>query len=415
MVFKVDVPPSLIAGDVDEGYGPIADVFRQNFAERNEVGAALAVFRDGVPVVDLWGGYRDGRTRLPWQRDTMVTVYSTSKGMSALPVAMANSRGLLDYDATVATYWPEFAAAGKEDVTLRQVLAHQAGLAVIDRKLSVTDLADLDTVAAAIAEQRPAWEPGTRHGYHGISIGWYEGELLRRVDPEHRTLGRFFAEEIAGPLGLEFYIGLPDDVPAERIAHVHDYRPHEMLFHLREFPPRFVAGFLNPRSVTFRSFANPKILREIGNYNDRDVMRLEVPAANGVGEARGIAAAYGEMATGGAKLGITPATLAALSEPAREPSDGPMDVVLGVNTTFSLGMVKPFPWFRFGASGWKAFGTPGAGGSFAFADPETGIGFAYTPNRAGFRLWDDDREVALRDALYRTVLGEAPQRPDARR
>ena len=412
MVFRVDVPPELVRGDVDEGYGPVAEEFRRNFAERGEIGAACAVYRDGVKVVDLWGGYRDGRQRLPWLADTMVTVFSTTKGVASLAVAVAHARGLLDYDAPVAGYWSEFAAAGKEAVTVRQLLSHQAGLPAIGRRLSLADLADLDVVAAAIAEQAPAWQPGTRHGYHGISLGWYEGELLRRVDPRRRSLGRFFAEEIAAPLGIEFHIGLPDTVDPDRLAFVHGYRPYEMPLHLHQMPPRFVAGFLNPRSITARSFANPKVLRETGNYNRMDVRRLELPAANGTGEVRGIARAYGAVATGGGELGITPATLDALEQPARPPSGGLRDVVLGVDSVFSLGYVKPFPRFRFGASGGRAFGTPGAGGSFGFADPETGIGFAYAMNRTGFRLWDDPREVALRNALYATVLRERPQRPD---
>lgn len=415
MVFKVDVPSHLIGGDVDAGYGPVADAFRRNFAERGEIGAACAVYQDGRRVVDLWGGYQDGRRRLPWQPDTLVTVFSTTKGVASLAIAVAHSQGLLDYEERVAAYWPEFAQHGKQDVTVRQLLSHQAGLPAIDRPLSIDDLADLDRLAGALAEQAPAWEPGTRHGYHGISLGWYEGELLRRVDPAHRTLGRFFAEEVAAPLNIEFHIGLPDSVDPGRLAFIHGYKPAEMPLHVRQMPPRFVAGFLNPRSVTARSFANPKILRETSNYNRMDVLRLELPAANGTGEVRGIAKAYGSVATGGAELCITPSTLDALVQPARPPSGGLSDVVLRIESIFSLGYVKPFPRFRFGTAAGKAFGTPGAGGSFGFADPDAGIGFAYAMNRTGFRLFDDPREVALRDALYRKVLREAPQRPDPKR
>ncbi len=412
MVFKIDVPPTLVKGDVDEGYGPVADAFRRNFAERGEVGAACAVFKGGSKVVDLWGGYRNGETRTPWDEDTLVTVFSTTKGVASLAVASAHSRGLLDYDASVASYWPEFAQRGKAEVTVRQLLSHQAGLAAIDRPLSVTDLADLDIVADALAEQEPAWIPGTRHGYHGISLGWYEGELIRRVDPARRSLGQYFAQEVAAPLGIEFYIGLPDEVDPDRVAHIHGYKPAEMVLHLNAMPWRFVAGFLNPRSITARSFANPKILALTSNYNRPDVRRLELPAANGTGQVRAIAKAYGDAATGGKGLGLTPATLDALIRPASPPSGGLRDVVLRLDSVFSLGYVKPFPDFRFGASGGHAFGTPGAGGSFGFADPETGVGFAYAMNRTGFHLWDDPREVALRDALYRTVLGEMPQHPD---
>jgi CubicO group peptidase (beta-lactamase class C family) len=411
-MLKVPVPADLVHGDVDEGYGPVADAFRRNVAERGEIGASVAVFRDGAKVVDLWGGYRDGVQRWPWERDTLVNAFSTTKGIASMALAVAHSRGLLDYDAPVATYWPEFAANGKQDVTVRQLLSHQAGLAAIDRPLDLDTLADLDLLADALAEQVPAWQPGVRHGYHGVTLGWYEGELLRRVDPDRRSLGRFFADELAGPLGIDFHIGVPDDLDASRFATVHGFPPAEMLLHMHELPPRFVLAFLNPRSLTGRSFGNPKLLGVTGNYNRPDVRRLEIPAANGHGNARSVAAAYGEVATGGERLGLTSQTLAALTEPARPPTAGLRDTVLHVDTTYSLGYIKPFPRFRFGTSAGRAFGTPGAGGSFGFADPDTGIGFAYVMNRCGFRLWDDPREVALRQALYRDVLGEASQHPD---
>jgi CubicO group peptidase (beta-lactamase class C family) len=412
MVFKIDVPANLIQGGVDEGYGPVADAFRANFAERGEVGAACVVYRDGVKVVDLWGGYRNGHTRAAWRDDTLVPVFSTTKGVSSLAVALAHSRGLIDYDERVATYWPEFAQNGKADITVRQVLSHQAGLAVIDRPLSLDDLADLDVVARALAEQAPAWSPGARHGYHGISLGWYEGELIRRIDPDRRSLGRFFAEEIAQPMEAEFYIGLPDSVDRDRVAHIHGFKPTEMMRHVNVMPWRFVLAFSNPRSLSARAFGNPKILGEIDNYNRPDLQRVELPAANGVGQVRAIAKLYGEAAVGGQKLGLTATTLDALVEPARPPRDGLRDEVLRVDTLYSVGYIKSFPRFRFGTSSGRAFGTMGVGGSFGFADPDTGVGFAYAMNRSGFHLWDDPREVALRDALYRRALGEMPQRPD---
>src|SRR6185369_1310477 len=305
--------------------------------------------------------------------DTMQVVFSTTKGVSGLAIAQAHSRGLIDYDAKVATYWPEFARNGKSDVTVRQLLSHQAGLAAISRPLSVTDLADLDIVADALADQVPNWTPGAKHGYHAISLGWYEGELIRRVDPAKRSLGRYFAEEIAAPLGIEFYIGLPDTVDPERVAFIHGYKPAELMLHMGTMPRKFVMGFLNPRSVTARSFANPKVLSQTGNYNLPEVRRLELPAANGTGTVDAIAAAYGEAATGGQKLGLKQSTLDILMKPATPPSGGLLDVVLRVDSIFSVGYVKPFPSFRFGASGGQAFGTPGAGGSFGFADPETGV------------------------------------------
>ena len=410
MVLKVFVPMDLVQGEVDEGYGRVADVFRDNFTKRHEIGAACAVYREGRKVVDLWGGYRNGLTGEVWDEDTIVPVASTTKGLASMAVALAHTRGLIDFDAPISSYWPEFAANGKLAVTVRQLLSHQAGLCAIDEPLELEDLADLDRVAAVIASQAPAWTPGTRHGYHGISLGWYEGELIRRVDPQHRTLGRFFAEEIAEPLGIEFYIGLPDEIGDERLAVFHAYKPAEMLLHLHEFPAKFVLGFLNPRSITYRTFGNPRILGFLDNYNRRDVLKIEIPAANGVGSARAIAAAYGEFATGGKRLGLSPSTLEALSSPAAAPTGGREDVVLGIESLFSLGYVKPFPRFRFGTSEGLAFGTPGGGGSFGFGDPAVGVGFAYVMNRTGFRLFDDSREIALRDAAYRS-MNATPQMP----
>jgi CubicO group peptidase (beta-lactamase class C family) len=344
-----------------------------------------------------------------------VPVFSTTKGIASLAVAVAHSRGLLSYDERVATYWPECAQAGKGDVTVRQLLSYQAGLPAIDRPLKLADLADPQALSAALAEQRPAWTPGTRHGYHGQSLGYYESELIRRVDPHGRSLGRYFAEEIAAPLDVEFHIGLPQTVDPERIARIHGFTSFEMLLHAGEMPWSFVLAFSNPRSLSARAFNNPRELGNVEAFNRPDVRALEIPAANGLGEVRSIARLYGDAATGGKALGLEAATVEALTRAARPPREGLRDQVLRVETLYSLGYMKPFPRFRFGSSAGTAFGAMGLGGSFAFADPDTGVGFAYAMNRCGFHLWDDPREVALRHALFSTVLGEAPQRPDARR
>jgi len=221
MVMKVKVSPDSIVGDVDEGYGKLVDVFRRNMTSGEEIGAAVAVYRDGVKVVDLWGGYRDGNTKAPWQEDTLVMMMSTTKGVSSLAVAVAASRGLISYEAKVADYWPEFAQAGKGTVTVRQLLSHQAGLPAITPPLTLGDVADPAKMSAKIAAQAPAWTPGTRHGYHTITLGYYESELIRHADPAGRTLGQFFAEEIARPLGHNLYRGLPASVNRDRVAHLH--------------------------------------------------------------------------------------------------------------------------------------------------------------------------------------------------
>ncbi|MFG1607288.1 serine hydrolase domain-containing protein [Actinoplanes sp. NPDC049265] len=412
MVYKIDVPARMVGGDVDEGYGAVADAFRRNFADHHEIGAACVVYHGGRKVVDLWGGYRDGVTRAPWEADTMVPVFSTSKGVAAVALAVLHARGRLDHDERVATYWPEFAASGKGEVTVRQLLAHQAGLAVIDRPLELAELTDIHTLSTALADQRPAWAPGTRHGYHGQSLGWYESELISRIDPRGRRIGRFFADEVAARLGLDFHFGLPPDTDRDRIARIHGFRSWEMMLHLRAMPASFVRAFANPRSLSARAFGNPRVLRTVENFNRPDVQAAEIPAVNGIGQVRSIARLYGEVATGGAGLGLTGASMDALRDAAAPPTGGLFDEVLRVETRFSLGYVKPFPAFRFGSESDRAFGTMGLGGSFAFADPDTGTGFAYAMNRTGFRLWDDPREVALRQALFTRVLGQRPQRPD---
>ncbi|WP_445160661.1 serine hydrolase domain-containing protein [Mycobacterium sp. Dal123C01] len=408
MAQKVQIPPDLIGGDVDEGYGKVADAFRRNLSSGREIGAAIAVYRDGRKVVDLWGGYRNGITRAPWEQDTLVNVFSTTKGIASLAVAVAASKGYLSYDAKVTDYWPDFAQAGKEMVTVRQLLAHQAGLPVVKPPLTLQELADPPTMSAKLAAQVPAWKPGTRHGYHGITLGWYEGELIRRTDPAGRSLGRFFAEEIAGPLGLDLYIGLPPSVDRDRVAHLHAWSFPKLLLHLNTMPPLFVLDLFNPFGLAAPSLVFAKGIKSPEAFNRDELRVVEMPAVNGTGTARSIARLYGSAATGGRELGLTADTLDALHKPALPPTKGLRDKVLHIDTTFSLGFNKPVPVCVFGSTD-NAFGTPGAGGSFGFADPDTGIGYGYVMNKLGFHLVSDPREVALRHALFHETLGTRPQ------
>jgi CubicO group peptidase (beta-lactamase class C family) len=397
-----------VDGHVAPGFGAVADEFRRNFELRGELGAACAVYHAGEKVVDLWGGHRDLVRRHPWEEDTLVLVYSTSKGLSAVTMALARDRGLFEYDEPVSLYWPEFAQNGKADITVRELLAHEAGL--IRCRLDPHLLADHDAVAKLAASQRPAWKPGTRHGYHALSIGFYESALLRAVDPQRRSLGRYFRDEIADPLGIEFHFGLPDDVPASRIADIRGYRILAPLLHMGTMPPAMLMGFARPRSLTARAFCVGQ-LRSPGDLNRPDLRALEIPAGAGVGEVRGIARVYGELAVGGGALGIGERTLTQLMAPATQPSGGSIDLVLRVECAFSLGLLKPSPLFQFGSSE-RAFGHTGAGGSFGCADPDTELGFAYAPNRLGFHLRDDPREKPLRDAAFRAI-GERPPRDAA--
>jgi CubicO group peptidase (beta-lactamase class C family) len=396
----------MIDGSVAPGFEQVRREFERNFAERRELGAACAAYVRGEKVVDLWGGIRDARDGSPWERDTLVLVYSTSKGLAAMTLALGHSRGWLDYDERVTTYWPEFGQAGKQDVTVRQLLGHEAGVPVIDEPLDPRLLADFDALADVIARQRPLWEPGTRHGYHGVSLGWYEGELVRRLDPQHRTLGRFFAEEIAGPLGLDVHFGIRDDaVPPRRLARIRRMHPLAALPQMRHLPRRMFLAMASRRSVTRRAFANPRLRSPVAL--DRDEYRpLEFPAGGAIGTARDIARAYAALAPSRPELGFRHSTLEALSRYPAPPLRGWHDEVLKVDTAFSLGFARPLHPFRFGSSE-RAFGHPGAGGSFAFFDPDREVAFAYVMNRLGFHLNDDPREKPLRDALYR-CLERAP-------
>lgn len=382
-----------IGGTVAPGWEAVRDAFLENFRTRGEVGGACAIYQAGEKVVDLWGGTRDVATGGHWEADTMVLVYSATKGMAAMVMALAHSRGWLDYDARVADYWPEFAQAGKEGITIRQLLAHQAGLFGFDERVDRAVIADPDRLAGIMARQRPAWAPGERQAYHAISLGFYEGEIIRRVDPQHRTLGRVFADEIASPLGLEFHIRLPASMPDARLAPL--VQP-SIVRTMAALPPRMLLDALNPRSVLYRSLiSNPgtQVPLDRGRVYARD---LEIPSGGGVGTARAMARAYGVLATDGRELGLRPETLAALRAPAIPPRHGFQDACMRGPVEFSLGFMKPTPTWPFGHAG--AFGAPGAGGALGYADPATGIGYAYVTNRIG-RFDGDPRDVALRSAI----------------
>jgi len=395
------IQSSVIAGFVKPGFEAVREAFVENFTRRNELGAACCIYYQGEKVVDLWGGIRNKATGEPWEEDTMVLVFSATKGLSALAMALAHSRGLFDYDERVCTYWPEFAQQGKEKITVRQLLSHQAALFAFDAPVDKSVVADLDRLAVILAQQQPAWKPGTRQAYHAISLGFYEGELLRRVDPRHRSLGQFFQEEIAIPLGLDFYIRLPEEIPNSRLATLQLANMALAMFHN---PIPLTLAAMNRHSPLHRAMVdNPGTLLPI----DADhvyARNLEVPSGGGVGTARAIAQAYSVFATGGRVLGVREDTLRQLMAPAIPPLHGFYDECLKVEIPFSLGFTKPSPKYPFGHP--SAFGAPGSGGSFGFADPQASVGYGYVPNQMGSHLVDP-RDLALRTALYRSI-GETP-------
>ena len=397
-----------VEGQVSPGFEAVREAFVENFVRRHELGGACCVYLDGEKVVDLWGGIRHKTTGEPWEQDTMVVVHSATKGLAAMTLAIAHSRGWLDYDERVAFYWPEFAQNGKSRITVRQLLAHQAGLFAFDEPVDRNTVANLDELAAVMARHTPAWEPGTRQAYHGLTIGFYEGELMRRVDPVHRTLGQFFRDEIATPLGEDFYIGLPEDVSTARLATLSPPGMLKMLFGFR--PLRLLLEGLNRQSNISRALVvNPGTAIYLDAFRVY-ARNIEVPAGNGVCTARAMAHAYGVFATGGRELGLRQETLDLLAAPAIPPANGFYDECLKGEVQFSLGFMKPCDNWRFG--GPRSFGSPGTGGALGFADPDAGIGYGYVTSGMGMVFTGDPRDVALRKALY-AALESRPRRQPA--
>jgi CubicO group peptidase (beta-lactamase class C family) len=385
-----------VEGHVSDGFEAVREAFVDNFARRHELGGACCAYYNGEKVVDLWGGVRNKLTGDPWERDTMAIVYSATKGLAAMTLAIAHSRGWLDYEERVCTYWPEFAQRGKVRIRVRHLLAHQAGLHLLDVAVDRSLAADLDRLAIVLARQRPAWQPGARQAYHAITLGYYQNELLRRIDPRRRSIGRFFQDEIATPLGLDVYIRLPEEIANSRLATM--TRP-SLVAMLRGFPLRLALDALNRRSNISRALKGSELPHDEQHIYSRN---LEVPSGGAVGTARAIARAYSVFATGGMELGLRRETLDLLAAPAVPPARGFYDECMKAHgIQFSLGFMKPTPALPFGST--SSFGSPGAGGAMGFADPAAGIGYAYVTNGMGTRLTGDPRDAALREALYSCI------------
>ncbi|GAA2619760.1 serine hydrolase domain-containing protein [Streptomyces axinellae] len=415
----------VVQGTVADGYEAVRDAFTRNFEERGERGAALTVHRHGRTVVDLWGGITDpadpGSTR--WTADTAVIIRSATKGLAAAVPHLLHQRGQLDLDAPVGTYWPQFKAAGKERVLVRHLLAHRAGLPAPQTPLTPEQALDGVTGPRMLAAQAPAWQPGTAHGYHAHTYGWLLSELVGRASGG-RSLGRWFAEEIAGPLGLDLWIGLPAHLAgtgadgsggdgsgaARRVARVAELTaPEPAPGALRLRPKRAVTdAYADPRSLTRRAF---DALTPRPDENDPAYRAAELPAANGIGTARSLSAFYAALigdapaaapgtapgAGGAAGTGRHPRarrlfTAATLAQARSEESGGP-DRVLVVNTRFGLG------YMLHGSAcpllGPGSFGHPGRGGSLGFADPESGTSFGYVTNTLHRSVTSDPRTQAL--------------------
>ncbi|MEU5040399.1 serine hydrolase domain-containing protein [Streptomyces griseorubiginosus] len=376
-----------VNGTVAEGFEPVRDAFARNFEALGDRGAALAVYRDGRKVVDLWAGTKDVDGTEPWQPGTAQVVRSATKGVAAAVLLLLRQRGELDLDAPVAEYWPEFKARGKERVLVRHVLNHRAGLPVIDRPLTPEEALDPLRGPEAVAAQAPVWEPGTDHGYHALTYGWMLDELVRRVTG--LGAGEWIAREIAGPVGAEFWLGLPEaEEAAGRAGRVGRIEAPEPTGALRARPRRSVTeAYQDPDSLTRRAFA---AITPFPDQNEPAYRASALPATNGIATADGLARIYAALIgeVDGVRL-FDPATV----ELARaEESAGP-DRVLVVNSRLGLGYMLHGSASPFLGAG--SFGHPGRGGSLGFADPETGIALGYVTN--GFRktVTADPRAQAL--------------------
>ncbi|MGW4688814.1 serine hydrolase domain-containing protein [Streptomyces sp. NPDC004244] len=399
-----------IQGQVAEGFEAVRDAFIRNFEVLGDRGAAVAVYRDGRRVVDLWAGVRDvdadgaraegagaeGAGAVPWSGGTAQIVRSATKGVAAVVPLLLHQRGLLDLDAPVGAYWPEFKAGGKERALVRDLLAHRAGVPALDVPLTPQQAADGLTGARAVAEQRAFWEPGTDHGYHAQTYSWLLSELVLRVTGA--SLGKWLAQEVTGPLGLDFWIGLPEaEAASGRVGRVGAVEAPESAGALRTRPRRNVSeAYADPESLTRRAFA---AITPLADENAPEYRAAELPASAGIGTARALAGLYAALlgdTEDGPRL-FTPQTVALAG---RELSSGP-DRVLVVNTRFGPGHMLHSPASPMLTP--ASFGHPGRGGSLGFADPEAGIGFGYVTNALAKSVTADPRAQALLRAL-RTCL-----------
>jgi CubicO group peptidase (beta-lactamase class C family) len=379
------VPSAEVHGYCDPAFKTVCEAFAGNFAERGETGAAVCVLVGGRTAVDLWGGFADTARARPWQPDTLVNVFSVGKGLTAVCAARLAGQRRLDVDARAARYWPEFAAAGKDAVTVRQLLSHQAGLPAVRRRLPPGVMLDWSAMTTALAAEQPWWEPGTGHGYHACTFGFLAGEVIRRA--AGCSVGRLLREEVAGPLGADVYIGLPASA-----------QPRVAEFDWPGPPPSEdqPAGLEPARLMVHNAYFNPGGLSGAGVVNSPAWRAAEHPSANAHASARGVARVYAALAAGGTLNGTVVADRAALAEATTEQASG-QDLVLDRPSRFGLGFQLPQPERPLAGSP-AAFGHFGAGGSLGFCDPATGIAFGYVMNQMGPR-WQSPRTRAPLDAL----------------
>jgi len=391
-----------IIGTVAPGWEPVREAFAANLANTEELGAGVSAYHRGVQVVDLWGGWFDTERTVPYAEHSLQLVLSTTKGITAIAIAICVDRGLLSYDAPVSQYWPEFAAHGKGDATVAQLLSHQVGLYTVDGPITLEDALDWNTITARLADTAPRWPIGTAHGYHALTYGWLAGELVRRVDPTHRSLGTFVQEEITQRLDIDLWVGLPAEF-VKRVSPILASQPN-----LDPAVAAMMAQFMGPGTPggdalsLNGAFNAESAAGGLGTsvFNTSRVLAAEIPAANGVSNAPSLAKVYaatmapidGVQLISDAVRNVARVTVTPENEP---------DNCLIMPTTFGMGFMTSGPFSLFAGPG--SYGHPGAGGSVAFAQPERQFSFAYVMNQMANNLAADMRAQALVDACTSVI------------
>jgi CubicO group peptidase (beta-lactamase class C family) len=380
-----------IQGWTADGFEGVREAFAGNFESNAEVGAAFAAYHRGEKVVDLWGGVADPATERAWEEDTVILVFSTTKGATAVCAHQLADAGRLDVDAPVTTYWPEFGAAGKASMPVSYLMSHQAGLAWIDGTMTLDEALAWDPVVERLAAEAPKWEPGSAHGYHATTYGWLVGEVVHRIDG--RSLGTFFHDEVAAPLGLDFWIGTPESVEP-RVAPL-------ITFDLpSEGPAReMMDQFMGPDTKLGKALTAPGgAFTDFQVFNSRAVRAAEVPAANGVTDARSLARMYAALV--GEVDGVRLVSPGQMKLAATQRTSGPNIVLLDMDIQFGLGFMVPSEMMPMRSG---SFGHFGAGGSVGWADPDAELGMGYVMNRMDIGLAGDLRSTNLFEAVYASL------------
>lgn len=401
---SMQINTGVVAGFCDPRFERVAEEFVSNFQQRGEVGASVCITLEGQTVVDLWGGSAGPVT--PWEKDTLSIVWSATKGATALCAHMLVARGQLDLDEPVTRYWPEFGQAGKEAIPVKMLLNHQAGVPAIREPLPQGAFFDWEMMIKFLEKQQPFWQPGSVHGYHAFTFGWLVGEVVRRVSG--RSLGTFFREEVAKPLGLDFWIGLPEEFE-QRVSLMIPADPPDPQGPITPF----YAAAADPASLPALALFNTggfmlPDAEGIFGFNLRGTRAAEIGAAGGVSNARGLAGLYAPLANGGSLNGVTLVGSENLARMSSVSSASALDAVLLAPTRFAAGYVKSVDNRREPSCTENdsllisegAFGHPGSGGSIGFADPALKMSFGYTMNRMGAGLGLNRRGQSLVDAAY---------------